>query len=112
MNTLGGQRIKMIRSELNLNQKELADKIGATVSAVSNWECGRNNPNSIMTQRLNKLESGYHLSPDTVQKLIEYLEEKEKEFRAHEYSDHSIYSGFLGGHVHILNKIKEWENGR
>lgn len=108
-NTLG-QRVKAIRSELNLSQKELAEKIGTTVSAVSNWECGRNNPNSVMIQRLDKLAGGYYLSPNTIQKLIEYLEEKREEFRAHEYSDQSNYSGFLGGHVHILNKIKEWEN--
>lgn len=109
MTTLG-QRIKTIREELNLSQKELAKKLGATVSAVSNWECGRNIPNLIMLQRLDKLACGYHLSPDTIQKLIEYLEERKKEFLAHEFSDHSSYSGFLGGHVHILNKIKEWEN--
>lgn len=107
-----GQRIKMIRSELNLSQKELAEKIGATVSAVSNWECGRNNPNTIMMQRLDKLADGYYLSPHTIQQLIEYLEEKKKEFSEHEYSDHSLYSGWLGGHVHILNKLKEWENGK
>lgn len=108
-NTLG-QRVKAIRSELNLSQKELAEKIGTTVSAVSNWECGRNNPNSVMVQRLDKLAGGYYLSPHTIQQLIEYLEEKKKEFREYGYSDDSIYSAFLGGHVHILNKIKEWEN--
>lgn len=101
---------KKIRSELNLSQKELAEKIGTTISAVSNWECGRNNPNSVMMQRLDKLAGGYYLSSNTIQKLIEYLEEKREEFRAYGYSDDSIYSAFLGAHVHILNKIKEWEN--
>lgn len=109
-NSTLGQRVKAIRSELNLSQKELADKIGTTISAVSNWECGRNNPNSVMMQRLDKLAGGYYLSPNTIRQLIEYLEERKKEFRAYGYSDDSIYSAFLGGHVHILNKIKEWEN--
>lgn len=105
-----GQRIKAIRSELNLSQKELAEKIGTTISAVSNWECGRNNPNSVMVQRLDKLAGGYYLSPNTIRQLIEYLEERKREFREYGYSDDSIYSAFLGAHVHILNKIREWEN--
>ena len=108
-NTLG-QRVKAIRSELNLSQKELAEKIGTTISAVSNWECGRNNPNSVMVQRLDKLAGGYYLSPHTIQQLIEYLEEREEMFYAHEYSARSLYSGWLGGQVHVLEKIREWEN--
>lgn len=40
-----GNRILSIRERLGLNQNEFADKINATVSAVSNWENGRNKPN-------------------------------------------------------------------
>lgn len=50
-----GQRIKHIRSELGLNQKEFANKIDATVSALSNWENGRNKPNDIMLNNISKL---------------------------------------------------------
>ncbi len=38
-NTLG-QRVKAIRSELNLSQKELAEKIGTTIF-VRRWDLGR-----------------------------------------------------------------------
>lgn len=105
-----GQRVKAIRSELNLSQKELAEKIGTTVSAVSNWECGRNNPNSVMVQRLDKLAGGYYLSPNTIQRLFEYLEKREKEFYAHKNSADSFYTEWLDGQVHVLEKIREWEN--
>lgn len=40
-----GKRIKNIRKSLGLNQAEFANKINATVPAVSNWENGRNMPN-------------------------------------------------------------------
>lgn len=50
-----GKRIKDIRSKLGLNQKEFSDKIGSRVSALSNWENGRNKPNDIMQQRIAKL---------------------------------------------------------
>lgn len=50
-----GRRIKSIRSSLNLNQKEFSEKIGATVSALSNWENGRNKPNSVMLSKIASL---------------------------------------------------------
>ena len=40
-----GKRIKDIRIDLNYDQKRFAKEIGATVSALSNWENGRNKPN-------------------------------------------------------------------
>lgn len=47
-----GLRIKEIRSELKWNQKRFANKIGATVSALSNWENGRNKPNTVMLSKI------------------------------------------------------------
>lgn len=105
-----GQRVKAIRSELNLSQKELAEKIGTTISAVSNWECGRNNPNSVMVQRLDKLAGGYYLSPNTIRQVIEYLETQEEIFYEYDWSPECPHSNWLHGQVHILEKIREWEN--
>ncbi|MFL2134951.1 helix-turn-helix domain-containing protein [Ruoffia sp. FAM 24228] len=42
-----GKRIKYIRSSLKMDQKSFANLIDATVSALSNWENGRNAPNDI-----------------------------------------------------------------
>lgn len=50
-----GQRIKDIRSNLNMDQKTFANKLKATVSALSNWENGRNKPNDIMLRRIAEL---------------------------------------------------------
>ena len=47
-----GNRIRKIRSDLDLDQKEFSKKIGATVSALSNWENGINKPNSSMQLRI------------------------------------------------------------
>lgn len=39
-----GDRIKVLRKELKLNQLNFGQKIGITESAVSNFESGRRNP--------------------------------------------------------------------
>ena len=39
-----GQRLAAARKRLNLNQEELAVKIGASHSSVRNWENGRSVP--------------------------------------------------------------------
>lgn len=47
-----GRRIKEIRSYLKMDQKTFANRINATVSALSNWENGRNKPNDIMLREI------------------------------------------------------------
>lgn len=47
-----GLKIKNIRAELGDDQKEFSQKIKSTVSALSNWENGRNKPNDIMLKRI------------------------------------------------------------
>ncbi len=39
-----GNRIKELRTELNISQKELADKIGVSQKAVDYWEREVNEP--------------------------------------------------------------------
>lgn len=38
------ERIKMLRSHLNLTQQEFADRIGIKRNSVANYETGRNEP--------------------------------------------------------------------
>ena len=59
-----GNRIKNIRTSLELDQKQFAKKINATVSALSNWENGRNKPN------MEKLSSIAKLGNITVNELL------------------------------------------
>lgn len=39
-----GSRIKQIRQEQNITQEQLADSLGITSKAVSQWECDRTAP--------------------------------------------------------------------
>ena len=50
-----GNKIVNMRSERNLSQRQFAEMLGTTVSVLSNWENGRNNPNKVMLARLSKM---------------------------------------------------------
>ena len=43
MNTFG-EKIKDLRKEKNLTQKELAQQLSITISTLSHWECGYQEP--------------------------------------------------------------------
>ena len=60
-----GQRIKAIRLEKGMDQKEFSKTINATGSALSNWEHGNNLPNK---ERLKRIAD---LAGMTVQELLE-----------------------------------------
>ena len=40
-----GQRIKNLRLQSSMTQKDLAGKVGVSVMAVRNWESGAKKPN-------------------------------------------------------------------
>lgn len=50
-----GRRIKDIRAGLEMDQKTFSSRLGCTVSALSNWENGRNKPNDIMIKKIVKI---------------------------------------------------------
>lgn len=52
-----GLKITEIRINIGVNQKEFAKMINSTVSAVSNWENGRNKPNKERMRRIAELSS-------------------------------------------------------
>lgn len=73
-----GKKIKSIRSSLKMDQKTFSEKIGCTVSALSNWENGRNKPNDIMLNSIAYLANipvEELLAPSLDQLIREYLEE-------------------------------------
>lgn len=45
-----GRKIKKLRESKGLTQRELADAIGVTDQAVSNWERGLNEPRLTLSQ--------------------------------------------------------------
>lgn len=119
MTTLG-QRIKTIRENIDMNRHTFAAyiKVAGGAKLVEQWENDEEKPGENALEQIAvlgqvspvTLACGREINPYAIKWLFEYLEEKKKEFSEHKYSHHSIYSGFLGGHVHILNSLKEWEN--
>ena len=59
-----GNRIKNIRISLEMDQKEFSNLIGSKVSALSNWENGRNKPN------MEKLTKIANIANTTVEELL------------------------------------------
>ena len=55
MNALFAETLKRLRKEKGLTQKELADQINITRSAIAQWESGRNLPDAVMFSRLYKV---------------------------------------------------------
>ena len=45
-------RLKFLRSEKKLSQKQVADKIGIPVSTYANWEQGRREPSIVDIYKL------------------------------------------------------------
>lgn len=81
---------------------------------VNNWEKGRNEPSlerlKLIAEMAGKSVSEFVYgvpSAKTIQRLIEYLEKREKEFYAHKNSADSFYTEWLDGQVHVLEKNKE-----
>ena len=50
-----GQRLKALRKQYNLTQKQVADKLGVVESCYANWEQGRTEPNIEMLRKLGEI---------------------------------------------------------
>lgn len=50
-----GERIKMLRKARNISQYEIAAKLGVSPQAVSRWELGLSQPESVKLPKLAKL---------------------------------------------------------
>ena len=56
-----GERLKQLRSSLNLSQREFAEKVGITASALSTYEKGQKNPSVLVAINIAK---EFHVSLD------------------------------------------------
>jgi transcriptional regulator with XRE-family HTH domain len=56
-----GTRLKKLREEKNVSQKEIADYLGVGRSAVANWEADTAEPNS---EKLRKISAYFKVSID------------------------------------------------
>jgi transcriptional regulator with XRE-family HTH domain len=67
------KRIKELRILNNLTQKELAELLGISYSAVGQWESGRNTPTAKMLEKIAdilKTDVNYLLGTETVQQSL------------------------------------------
>ena len=65
-----GEKIKDLRKERNLTQKSLAESLSVTVSTLSHWECGYQEPS---LDALAKIADFFECS-------VDYLLEREDDF--------------------------------
>ncbi len=47
--------LRAARANVNLTQREAADKIGVTVDTVSNWEHAKSFPNALQIRRIEEV---------------------------------------------------------
>lgn len=74
--TVIGQKIKVARSVRGVTQKQLASKIGASQSSISNWELGREVPSLLSLAKI-ALALGCDLEIGFVSLTPEYETHKE-----------------------------------
>ena len=80
-----GQKLKKLRGEKELTQKDLADKLHVTFQTVSKWENDENEPDITTLKELAKLYScsvDYLLSEEEQDKPKEVEEKKEEKVEA------------------------------
>ena len=112
-----GQKIKELRMDKGLTMEEFGKLFDASKSIVSRWERDISVPNEKRLKNIAKLagktvsEFVYGVpSAKTIKKLMEYLDAQEELFYEHEWSPQYPHSNWLDGQVHVLKKIREWEN--
>ena len=116
MNDLG-QKIKELRMDKGLTMEEFGKLCNTEKQTVNNWEKGRNEPSpdrlKMIADAAGKTVSEFVYgvpSAHTFQQLIEYLETQEEIFCEYDWSPECPHSNWLHGQVHVLEKIREWEN--
>lgn len=115
-----GQRIKMIRENVDMDRHTFAAyiKVAGGAGLIEQWENNEKKPDENALEQIAvlgqtspvTLACGREINPYVIARLFEYLEIQEEMFYAHERSVKSLYSGWLGGQVHVLEKIREWND--
>lgn len=112
-----GQKIKELRMDKGLTMEEFGKLCNTEKQTVNNWEKGRNEPSperlkliaDVAGKSVSELIYGVP-SANTIKQLIKYLEKQEEIFNEYDWSPFCPHSNWLHGQVHVLEKIREWEN--
>ncbi|MGF7057763.1 helix-turn-helix domain-containing protein [Brassicibacter mesophilus] len=102
-----GDRISSLRKELNLNQKELADKVGLTEASLSRYENNLREPKAEIIARIAKVlgcSTDYLLGQTDIKEQIVSSKSDIYDYtKLYEYGiDYKTYKGFEDK---ILNKL-------
>ena len=102
-----GNQIKKYRTELGLNQEELADRVYVTRQTVSNWENERSYPD---IRSLLLLSGVFGISLDILVKGdVEYMKEQIREEDSRIFRRESImYELMLGGMILLAIPLARW----
>ena len=106
-----GKQIRKYRTEQNLSQDDLADKVYVTRQTISNWENDRNYPD---IRSLVLLSSVFGISLDILVKgdLEQMKEEiKTEDIRKFKHYNHVLYAlmaGMVILSIPLLKYLKEW----
>ncbi|MDE5770885.1 MAG: helix-turn-helix domain-containing protein [Ruminococcus sp.] len=81
---LTGQKIAKLRTEANLTQEQLAEKLYITRELVSKWETGKRNPNYKMILKIAEIfnvdaEDIFNLNNILLEELSEYIPDEYNE---------------------------------
>lgn len=69
---MGVARIRFYREQLGLTQKQLAERLGVTPSAITMWESGERKPDIVMLKRL---AAAFNCTTDELLETINIKEE-------------------------------------
>lgn len=114
-----GRKIKELRMNKGLTMEEFGKLFDPYVSTgtVHTWENNRYIPGlghlkmiaDIAGKSVSEFVYGVP-SANTIKQLVKYLEKQEEIFNEYDWSPFCPHSNWLHGQVHVLEKIREWEN--
>lgn len=103
-----GTRIKQLRQERNITQEQLAESLGITSRAVSQWECDRTAPDIL---QLPALANVFNVTTDFLLG-VDITRRKEEIAKVCEYNSLNFMVGgdMRGSIEYLTGKLKEYPN--
>ncbi|MCH5192732.1 MAG: helix-turn-helix transcriptional regulator [Oscillospiraceae bacterium] len=103
-----GTRIKHLRQEQNITQEQLAESLGITSCAVSQWECDRTAPD---ISQLPALANIFNVTTDMLLGVdITRRKEKIDEFIEYNRLNFNVIGDMHGSINYLSGKLKEYPN--
>lgn len=103
-----GTRIKQLRQEQNITQEQLAESLGITSRAVSQWECDRTAPD---ISQLPALANIFNVTTDVLLG-VDITRRKEEIENVLEYNrlNFSVNGDMHGSIEYLMDKLKKYPN--